>query len=785
MKVFVSYARRSPQWKQELCTTLNQLQAAGQITAWVEAEQLEPGAEWEEKIQTALRDADAAILVITRHFAASDFIRKQEVPALLARLKDKKRLIPIFCEKTNLDTAPYPYRDRHGNRSMLALTLLQGIAAPNKPMNSLTDAEQHDEWYKLGQHLTKMAGEVSRKPDRTQARTMFTPSVVTLPELTIELTHKDGILSRTYHAHKQTISGPQTDWARVIELCATERVTSPEKVPETHLFSILFGEGDEVGNTFGQLNQGERERRTPAFQAYRTGIRCNDALLRSLPWAATDWRGQLRRQGNGWSFVTTGDEERIPASLTTPFQTVLLSQDRASWQHNTALTALPDTLRAALGIAPTEEDRRVQTVSMSDDDWRRCVLDRENTMIIVHDTSSDHRITMELVDAAASVQHRFAMLGVITDHPISQIPESLRNAGEFVSIEHLGPAPCQHANWAHHFLTRDTDPIDAWNRILWSSAGSGEALARVRLHANVRQWNRFSVAHSAIETHLANIFDRYTLKGLLNAELLELTRIGASTRVLVVMPFGTASDHVSDFDQILHYNVRDKHPQVPISKLREIGLPEPGEHFYKRIGQHFAIALDGYDGREPLKEHLRRTIEPAAWQAAIKARRKPIIWLNWGAFGPENGQFRELEYEELREWLEYCNGHLVNHCPSDALVICTLSQQTQNWEKLESVLRDIHRQPGLNNPNFLLMDPMRLEKIDEGHIYKLFVRYPALFTGGEQLMKDVVDAVVRIGEGRFSDSVRLLERGYEIGWESLLRELRGKRPTSTDRHDLV
>lgn len=85
-RIFVSYAHEDEVWrnalfKQSLYTTF------GMYSVWTD-DRIEPGASWEEAIEKALQQATIAILLVSKHYLASVYIARKELPVLL-----KKRVL--------------------------------------------------------------------------------------------------------------------------------------------------------------------------------------------------------------------------------------------------------------------------------------------------------------------------------------------------------------------------------------------------------------------------------------------------------------------------------------------------------------------------------------------------------------------------------------------------------------------------------------------------------------------------------------------------------------------
>src|SRR5262245_28712446 len=96
--IFISYSREDEAEKDVLLTHLKGLQQAGHITLWSE-DQIQPGTDWQQGITQAMAQADIALLLVTPHYLASDFIEKEEIPTLLARqTREDLRLIPIIAK---------------------------------------------------------------------------------------------------------------------------------------------------------------------------------------------------------------------------------------------------------------------------------------------------------------------------------------------------------------------------------------------------------------------------------------------------------------------------------------------------------------------------------------------------------------------------------------------------------------------------------------------------------------------------------------------------------------
>ncbi|HEX3556514.1 MAG TPA: AAA family ATPase [Thermoanaerobaculia bacterium] len=94
--VFISYSQKDAAWKDRVVGHLKVLEVEGELAVW-DDQRLVAGEEWWPEIEGAMNRAAVAVLLISKDFLTSGFIRGTEVPRLLARRQTEGlRVIPVF-----------------------------------------------------------------------------------------------------------------------------------------------------------------------------------------------------------------------------------------------------------------------------------------------------------------------------------------------------------------------------------------------------------------------------------------------------------------------------------------------------------------------------------------------------------------------------------------------------------------------------------------------------------------------------------------------------------------
>jgi hypothetical protein len=109
------------------------------ISVWDDT-QIKPGANWQDEIQQGLAGARVAVLLVSPHFLESEFVAKEEWPALLAAAQREGLVVIWFV----LSACSYGETD---------IPTYQAALDPERPLDTLTTAEQNRAFVKVCQAI--------------------------------------------------------------------------------------------------------------------------------------------------------------------------------------------------------------------------------------------------------------------------------------------------------------------------------------------------------------------------------------------------------------------------------------------------------------------------------------------------------------------------------------------------------------------------------------------------------------------------------------------------------
>lgn len=94
-QIFISYSHRDEAWKDRVTTHLH---VPGTLDLW-DDQRIAVGEAWLAAIEEAMARASVAMLLVSASFLTSDFIKRKEIPTLLARQQnDGMRVVPVLVK---------------------------------------------------------------------------------------------------------------------------------------------------------------------------------------------------------------------------------------------------------------------------------------------------------------------------------------------------------------------------------------------------------------------------------------------------------------------------------------------------------------------------------------------------------------------------------------------------------------------------------------------------------------------------------------------------------------
>jgi hypothetical protein len=143
--VFVSYAHEDRRWHDLLAAHLHQLKASKRIVAWSDKE-IGTGDHWEHEIRATLDTASVAVLLVTPHFLASEFITSVELPFLVKRADaGHLRIVWLAVSSSFFDGTE--------------LSRFQAANDPSVPLDLMPPARRNRELVRICRSIEQIASE--------------------------------------------------------------------------------------------------------------------------------------------------------------------------------------------------------------------------------------------------------------------------------------------------------------------------------------------------------------------------------------------------------------------------------------------------------------------------------------------------------------------------------------------------------------------------------------------------------------------------------------------------
>lgn len=132
---FICYSHKDKKLMEELLVHLKPLERNNCVQAWSD-KQIATGSQWFAEIKTALKRAKVAILMVSPHFLASEFIQEHELSVLLKE-SERGGLRIIW-----VPVAACSYKET-------SLQNYQAVVPPEKPLAGMTPSARNTAWVEI------------------------------------------------------------------------------------------------------------------------------------------------------------------------------------------------------------------------------------------------------------------------------------------------------------------------------------------------------------------------------------------------------------------------------------------------------------------------------------------------------------------------------------------------------------------------------------------------------------------------------------------------------------
>ncbi|MGH3696419.1 MAG: DUF4062 domain-containing protein [Pseudonocardiaceae bacterium] len=153
-RIFVSYSHRDRTWCEQLRVHLRPIERDGLVDLW-EDTRIAAGEIWRNDIDAALDSAAVAVLLISPHFLASDFIMDNELPPLLRAAENQGcTILPLLVRPSLFTERP-------------ELNRFQTVNPDAVPLTDMTEVERDKVLVALAKRISALVAQPSREQGPT------------------------------------------------------------------------------------------------------------------------------------------------------------------------------------------------------------------------------------------------------------------------------------------------------------------------------------------------------------------------------------------------------------------------------------------------------------------------------------------------------------------------------------------------------------------------------------------------------------------------------------------
>lgn len=625
-------------------------------------------------------------------------------------------------------------------------------------------------------------------------------------ELTVRLRRDGGTLRRAYchppYGHRPELdsSAPWDSFAGEIEF---QGLTGPEAVTRlldrgnagelaTHLtrgglvavgellFALLFGAEEQWEPVLrGVFKAPSGPRPNPPRYPVRLRVLADDPLLAGLPWRITAWRGRWLLD-SGWTFEAVANEEpRGHVEVRAPAR-VLAITPRAGEPLDTA-AHFDDLRETLLKISEHYGDEGfLARVEIREDLVAAFRGMRPQVVYYYGHGAVDGGQAVLLLGKEGAAQDPWAMADfrrLLAEAPpdIVYLNACKAGAAGWLSAGHqLTPeVPCVVAHrttawtveagrcarrWFDDFLGGGLDPVEALHQLPAGGSTRDFEWATPIVWTSFESWRTHREIARRPRREPGLRLDRQTQRGMALNHVYELIASEAR-RVEAMVVYGAKGALVEQFGNQLRDYLESR--QLCLSWLPPRD-PKTLEVTFDRLEEHLGLWLERRDF-ESLRMLLRRQAPPRGVSPST-----PVLCLDWGVFGTAG---RPLSEEHLGDWLLFASDVLARHCPPEIRLVSYLALELPEAEHgpLEETVEELRAE--IRSQQFrcsllpALADVTLVDLLD-------YLEDPTNTHCPASLGREAARCIFRHTRGRYEETVQLIARGEDEGWNRLVRELR-------------
>lgn len=769
-KIFISYSKKDKQYLEAFKNHLKPFDNNAELSVWSDQE-IGAGANWDREIHDAMGEADAAVLLVSPDFLATDYVVDEEIPFLIEReASGTLVLAPFFIRAANVQAKIFD--------GDIKLTDFQGLNRPDQPIASLGDAERDA---RLAEAANKLWEQLEKRENPRERR-----QTTSAKALTVELKLRGRHLDRSY---SKAVEGTFLQNGMSLELDRLESLgrTGDRETVGERLFELLFGSEREWSAI---LPKALGKPGTPAAHfGVRTRILAHSPELQDLPWSSCHWQRQSLAE-QAWTFELV-DRRETPKNvwLEAPCSALMIGGEidgedsklcaeahwasfqglvQRAWNHpanpdlrwvptaDEALAALAEGPRLVYVFAYAREGGKGLEILLPDADGRpRSLAFDELTAAI----DADHPPMILVVSTFGSCPLVPALPGVAVVVHLRHEAAGIREGFE---------ARRQGMTFWSDVLQEGWDPVKAFHELGPDARHDG------RIRTDYDHFETRVADHTPKIDRARSRLDRRPQREAVMSLIRDLVGL-QNRRVTCVVAYGSPGNMVEHFSVQVRDTLKDWARGTARLEHHPLAFPNGGG----------AASLDDFETH--LRDYLHLQWEQELAEGFSKPRRggptaSPVHFIDWGSYGVDG---RDVpDGPALQTWLTFCCDRLGAAVTGRERILSyiALVLPPERHAGLCEFLDSQSQQEALKKTHFHVQHLQPLKKITPQDL-RTFLADDENTSCHPEYRDEIAERICVKTGGEFEATVKFLEDAERTSWYDLLDWLRleqDKKPSDID-----